>query len=63
MNKIKNELQNMTAQDLYVKIDLLRRDLLSLRLQDSTKPVADKTQFKKLRKDIARALTYFSQKI
>lgn len=62
MNEIKNELKNMTAQDLFLKIDALRRDLLSLRLQDSTKPVVDKTQFNKLRKNIARALTYFSQK-
>lgn len=63
MNKLKNELKNLPLQDLALKIDELRKTLFSLKLQDVSTGVKDKAQFTKLRKDIARALTYMRQKI
>jgi large subunit ribosomal protein L29 len=63
MNKKKNELKNLSAQELGGKVDELRRELFSLRLQAATSPVKDHTQYKKLRREIACALTYLRQKI
>jgi ribosomal protein L29 len=62
VNTMKKELQGLAAQDLAVKVDVLQRELFSLRLHTATSPVKDNTQFRKLRKDIARALTYLRQK-
>jgi large subunit ribosomal protein L29 len=54
---IKNDLKNMNDKDLLVKIDALRRELFTLRLNTATAHVKDYSQFKKARKNIARALT------
>ena len=54
---LKKELKTLSLQDLGIKVDMLQRELFSLRLHTATSPVKDKTQFRKLRKDIARALT------
>lgn len=62
MNKIKNELKMLSIEDLVERVDGLRRELFSLRLHSATEAVKDKTQFKRLRKNIARGLTYLEQK-
>jgi ribosomal protein L29 len=54
---LNKELKELSLQDLRVKVDILQRELFSLRLHAATSPIKDKTQFRKLRKDIARALT------
>lgn len=63
MNNIKNELKGLSTKELVEKVDALRRELFSLRLHSATEPVKDKTQFKKLRKNIARGLTYLEEKM
>lgn len=62
MNKKNKELRDLSAHDLTVKIDALRRELFSLRLHAATSPVKDHTQFKKLRKSIAYGLTCLRQR-
>lgn len=61
-NKIKDEFKQLEPKDLMLKLDALRRDLFSLRLNSSTSHVKDYSQFKKNRKNIARILTYLRQK-
>ncbi len=61
-NKIKDEFKQLEPKDLVLKLDALRRDLFSLRLNSSTSHVKDYSQFKKNRKNIARILTYLRQK-
>lgn len=63
VNTMKKELKALTAQDLAVKADAFQRELFSLRLHAATSTVKDNTQFRKRRKDIARALTYLRQKM
>jgi large subunit ribosomal protein L29 len=62
INTIKKEFKELSLEDLMSKVDGLQRELFSLRLHSATSPVKDQAQFKKLRKDIARALTYLQQK-
>jgi len=63
MNKIvKNELKALSELELISKVDDLRRELFSLRLHSKTSPLENFTQFKKLRRNIARTLTYLRQK-
>jgi ribosomal protein L29 len=54
---LNKELKELSLQDLSIKVDMLQRELFSLRLHAATSPIKDKTQFRKLRKDIARTLT------
>lgn len=61
-NKIKDEFKQLEPKDLVLKLDALRRDLFSLRLNSSTSHVKDYSQFNKNRKNIARILTYLRQK-
>ncbi len=62
MNKIKEEIKQLNKQDLVTRVEALRRDIFSLRLNATTAHVKDHSQFKKMRKNLARALTYLSQK-
>ena len=62
MNKIKEELKTLSVEETKARVDSLKRDLFSLRLHAATSELKDKTQFKKLRKNIACALTYLRQK-
>ena len=62
MNKMSKELQNLSMSELQDKADSLRRELFSLKLQVRTSHVKDNSQFKKLRKGIARVLTIKTQK-
>lgn len=61
--KLNKEFNQMSVQELLSKVEELRRELFSLRLHSATTPVTDKMQFKKLRKNIARALTHLNQKL
>lgn len=62
MNKEKVELKDMTADQLLEKVELLRQELLGLRLNSSTAHIKNYSQFSKIRKNIARALTYLNQR-
>ena len=44
------------------KVELLRQELLGLRLNSSTAHIKNYSQFSKIRKNIARALTYLNQR-
>jgi ribosomal protein L29 len=62
MNKIKEELKQLNQQELLTRVDALRRELFSLTLNSKTSHVKDNSQFKKIRRNLARALTYLGQK-
>jgi ribosomal protein L29 len=62
VNKLKDELKQLDLKGLIIKLDALRRDQFSLRLNSSTSHVKDYSQFEKGRKNIARVLTYLRQK-
>lgn len=62
MNKIKEELKQLSAQELLAKVEGFKRDFFTLRLNARTAHVKDYSQFKKSRKNLARALTYLRQK-
>ena len=61
MNKSNTELKQLNKEQLITKIEQLRRDKLTLRLNSVTAHVKDYSQFKKIRKNLARALTYARQ--
>jgi ribosomal protein L29 len=60
-HKIIDELKGLNQAELQVKIDSWRRELFGLRLNASTSHIKDYSQFKKLRKNIARGLTLLTQ--
>ena len=62
MNKDKVDFKKMDLGQLQEKIDDCRRDLFQLNLKSKSAAVGDTSQFKKLKKDIARALTFIHQK-
>lgn len=62
VSKFKDEIKQLGLKDLIIKLDALRRDQFSLRLNSSTSHVKDYSQFEKNRKNIARILTYLRQK-
>ena len=57
-----NELSSLNAEQIQVKIEEFRRALFGLRLSSTNAHVKNYSQFKKLRKNIARGLTLLSQK-
>lgn len=59
---MKQELRNLDAGELKARIEQMRRELFSVRLNTVTKPVKDRTYFKKARRDIACALTVLQEK-
>lgn len=61
-DKIKSELAQMSVAELKEKIEGIRRELFSLRLNAPTAHIKDYSSFKKLRKSIARSLTALRQK-
>ncbi len=61
-NILKNEFAQMNEVELKEKIEAIRRELFSLRLNASTAHVKDYSLFNKLRKNIARGLTMLHQK-
>ncbi|MCL4361139.1 50S ribosomal protein L29 [Candidatus Dependentiae bacterium] len=54
--KFIEELKGLSKDELNTKVLSLRGELFSLRINSATTPVKDHTQFKKLRKNIARVL-------
>ena len=62
MDKIKNQLKQLDVPQLAVEIERLRRELFTLRLATISSPIKDYKQFRKIKKNIARAQTYARQK-
>jgi ribosomal protein L29 len=58
----KQELQLLQHDQLREKVDEVRRELFSLRLNAATTHSKDYSQFNKKRKTIARMLTFMAQK-
>lgn len=61
-HKLAQALHALSITELKTKIDEARRELFGLRLTSVTSPVKDNSLFKKLRKDIARAMTILHSK-
>jgi len=59
---IKEELKSLNEQELKERLEVLRRERLNLVINVATAHVKDYSQFRKLRKNIARVLTYLRQK-
>ncbi len=57
VTKFKQELDGLSVQDLRKKLDQLRREAFSLRLNATTAHIKDYSEFKKFRKNVARVLT------
>ncbi|MEX0849511.1 MAG: 50S ribosomal protein L29 [Candidatus Dependentiae bacterium] len=62
VDKFKQELEHMGAVELQDKLEGIRRELFSLRLNASTAHIKDYSLFKKLRRDVARILTFLRNK-
>jgi ribosomal protein L29 len=63
MNKEKIDFKAMTPPQLQEKVELWRQELLGLNFTASSAHVKDYSQFSKIKKNIARALTHLNQKI
>ncbi len=61
-NQEKQNLQQMGVSDLKEQLENSRRELFNVRLNASAAHVKDYSQFKKLRRSIARILTLIQQK-
>jgi|LakMenE18May11ns_1017448.scaffolds.fasta_scaffold8848853_2 ribosomal protein L29 len=57
MNKHIQHLAGLKTKELFEKFDEYKRELFTLKLSSSTSYVKDNSQFKKLKKNIARTLT------
>lgn len=62
VTKFNDEINQMDVKGLVLKLDALRRDLFTLRLNSSTSSIKDYSQFRKGRKNIARVLHALRQK-
>lgn len=60
--QFKEELKKLEINDLVIKLNELKREYFTLRLNSTTSHVKDYSEFKKSRKNIARALTLLRQK-
>ena len=58
MSKAQEKFKDLSVQDVKERVDGLRRELFSLRINAATQHVKDYSRFKKLRKSIARGLTH-----
>ena len=56
------EYSNMDVKALQAKANELKKELFELRMQASSQQVSDYSQFRKVRKDVARVLTALSAK-
>ena len=63
INKLKDEFKKLNAQELKDKLEGFRREYFGLRLNSTTAHLKDYSQFKKLRKNIARISTYLRQAV
>lgn len=62
VTELKNELLKLQISELEEKIEEWRATLLSLRLKSATSHIKDISQFKKLRKNIARGIVILNDK-
>jgi len=62
VTKIKDGFKQAEIKALATKLNELRRELFTVRLNAATAHVKDYSQYKKLRRNIARALTYLRHK-
>ena len=62
MDKVRDRLRQLDAKELIEEVEKLRRELFSLRLAVVSSPPKDNSQFRKLRKNIAAALTFLREK-
>jgi len=58
----RKEFENSDVAALTARLNDLRRELFSLRLNAAAAHVKDYSQYKKLRRNIARVLTYLRMK-
>lgn len=61
-NQEKQNLQDMSVSDLKEQLENTRRELFNVRLNAAAAHIKDYSQFKKLRRTIARILTVIEQK-
>jgi len=59
--KEREQLKALSRKDLQEKANGLKRELFSIRLNSMTAHVKDYSQFKKLRRSVARALTLLNK--
>jgi len=57
ITKFKEELRQLNLDKLHEKLDGIRKELFGVRLNSATAHIKDYSQFKVLRKQIARILT------
>lgn len=62
-SKSMQELKDLSPKEIGIKVEEWRRELFGLRLSSATTHIKDYSQFKKLRKNIARGLTLLDQKL
>jgi len=60
MSKKNKQFSSFSLKELLEKLEESRKDLFTLRLSSGTNHIKDNSQFKKLRKNIARALTFIN---
>ena len=56
------EVREMSIADLHDRIQVEKKGLDTLRLNHSVSPVENTSEFKKIRKDIARMITILAEK-
>ena len=62
MNKVKNQLKQLDEAQLKTEIEKLRRELFTFKLAAISSPPKDYMQFRRMKKNVACALTYLQQK-
>ncbi|GMU19371.1 MAG: hypothetical protein AMXMBFR12_05630 [Candidatus Babeliales bacterium] len=60
--QFKDEMNKLEIKDLVSKLNALRHEYFTLKLNSATSHIKDYSEFKKIRKNIARALTLLRQK-
>jgi len=58
----KEQFKKLSAKDLESKVNFFKKELFGLRLNSLTTHIKDYSQFKKIKKNIARVLSYLNQK-
>jgi large subunit ribosomal protein L29 len=57
------ELRELTIDELEIKIIELKKDLMDSRFLLATSQIEDTSVFKKIKKEIAQAMTVFNEKV
>jgi large subunit ribosomal protein L29 len=58
-----NEIRNLSAAELESKLDELKKDLFTLRMQHATNHLDNPTRISAVRRDIARVKTVMREKL